>query len=92
MPQIQVRRGTTAQWAAANPILAAGEPGYDITLALFKIGNGTLHWLDLPSQSPTGSGGGGVGLTKDPSTGMYAIGAGSSLSKDPSTGMYLIGA
>ena len=49
MPQIQVRRGTTAQWTAANPILAAGEPGYDTTLELFKIGNGTSHWLDLPA-------------------------------------------
>lgn len=49
MPQIQVRRGTTAQWTAANPILAAGEPGYDIDLEVFKIGNGTDHWLTLPA-------------------------------------------
>lgn len=49
MPQIQVRRGTTAQWTAANPILAAGEPGYDTTLEVFKIGNGTDHWLTLPA-------------------------------------------
>lgn len=48
MPQIQVRRGTTAQWTAANPILAAGEPGYDTTLEVFKIGNGTDRWLTLP--------------------------------------------
>ncbi|WP_197478747.1 hypothetical protein, partial [Rhodococcus sp. EPR-279] len=49
MPQIQVRRGTTAQWTAANPILLAGEPGYDTTLEVFKIGNGTDHWGDLPA-------------------------------------------
>lgn len=50
MPQIQVRRGTTAQWTAANPILAAGEPGYDTDLEVFKVGNGTDQWLTLPAS------------------------------------------
>ncbi|WP_409365194.1 hypothetical protein, partial [Escherichia coli] len=27
--QIQVRRGTASQWSATNPVLAAGEWGYE---------------------------------------------------------------
>lgn len=45
--QIQLRRGTTAQWAAANPTLAVGEIGIDTTLNKFKIGNGSTAWSSL---------------------------------------------
>ena len=51
--QIQIRRGTTAEWAAASPVvLAAGEQGYDTTLKRFKMGDGTtafsaLEWNTL---------------------------------------------
>ncbi len=47
--QIQMRRGTTAEWAAASPVvLAAGEPGWDSTLKRLKIGDGTTAWASLP--------------------------------------------
>jgi hypothetical protein len=47
--QIQVRRGTTAEWAAAAPVvLAAGEPGYDSSLKRFKVGDGATAWVGLP--------------------------------------------
>lgn len=47
--QIQVRRGTTAEWAAASPVvLAAGEPGWDSTLKRLKIGDGATEWVGLP--------------------------------------------
>ena len=47
--QIQIRRGTTAEWAAADPVvLAAGEQGYDSTLKRLKIGDGTTAWASLP--------------------------------------------
>ena len=47
--QIQMRRGTTAEWAAASPVvLAAGEPGYDTTIRKTKIGDGTTEWASLP--------------------------------------------
>lgn len=36
---IQIRRGTTAEWAAADPVLAAGELGYDTDLNTLKAGN-----------------------------------------------------
>jgi hypothetical protein len=43
----QYRRGTTAEWSAANPVLAVGEPGIDITLKTIKFGDGTTAWNSL---------------------------------------------
>lgn len=45
--QIQFRRGTAAQWSATNPVLAAGELGYETDTGNFKIGNGTTAWNSL---------------------------------------------
>lgn len=56
--RIQYRRGTAAQWATANPILAAGEPGVVIPGDQMKVGDGVTAWNDLPYMSgpagPTG--------------------------------------
>lgn len=41
--QIQVRRGTAAQWTATNPNLAAGEIGFETDTNKFKIGTG-IGW------------------------------------------------
>lgn len=54
------RRGTAAQWTAANTVLAAGEIGVELgaTAAApqkFKLGNGTTPWNTLAY----GGGGGG---------------------------------
>ena len=47
--QIKMRRGTTAEWAAASPVvLAAGEPGWDSTLKGMKVGDGATEWAALP--------------------------------------------
>ena len=46
-PKIQVRHDTTANWAAANPTLAAGEVGLDTTLGKFKVGDGSTAWTTL---------------------------------------------
>jgi hypothetical protein len=53
------RKGTASQWSSANPILASGEPGYDLTNEILKIGDGISNWNGLP---PVGGGIGG-GLT-----------------------------
>jgi hypothetical protein len=45
---IQLRRGTSAQWGASNPILAAGEFGWESDTGEFKIGNGSTRWDILP--------------------------------------------
>jgi hypothetical protein len=45
--QIQLRRGTTIQWDAANPVLADGEIGIDSTTRQIKIGDGYTAWSNL---------------------------------------------
>ena len=45
--RMQQRRGTAAQWTAADPILASGEIGFESDTSQFKIGDGINHWDDL---------------------------------------------
>jgi hypothetical protein len=45
--RIQVRRGSTSDWNAANPTLNEGEIGYNTTLGAIKIGDGSNAWADL---------------------------------------------
>jgi hypothetical protein len=44
---IKLRRGTATQWSTANPVLAAGECGFDMTNNQLRIGNGTSNWSAL---------------------------------------------
>lgn len=52
----QQRRGTSAEWAAANPILRDGMIGYDRTLNKIKVGDGVTPWVGLTFSE----GGGGA--------------------------------
>jgi hypothetical protein len=54
--QIQLRRGTAAEWTAANPTLALGELGLETDTVKFKIGDGSTNWstLGYGIQGPTG--------------------------------------
>jgi hypothetical protein len=45
--RMQQRRGTAAQWTAANPTLAAGEIGFETDTNKFKMGNGSSAWASL---------------------------------------------
>jgi hypothetical protein len=45
--RMQQRRGTAAQWTSANPILNAGEMGWESDTNKFKIGDGTNHWANI---------------------------------------------
>lgn len=45
--RMQQRRGTAAQWTAANPVLAAGEIGFETDTSKFKMGNGSSNWAAL---------------------------------------------
>ncbi len=51
MTIMQIRRGTTAEWATSNPVLASGEEGLDTTLKATKIGDGATAWSGLPFQN-----------------------------------------
>ncbi|WP_062518794.1 SGNH/GDSL hydrolase family protein [Demequina silvatica] len=49
MTTIKLRRGTWAQWQAANPVLAAGEPGYETDTGKYRIGDGSTTFVLLPA-------------------------------------------
>jgi hypothetical protein len=48
--QIQIRRDTTANWAAVtpSPVLAEGELGLDTDSGEYKLGDGITSWDSLP--------------------------------------------
>jgi hypothetical protein len=46
--KFQLRRDSLADWNASNPVLRAGEPGYDSTTNGLKIGDGINPWAQLP--------------------------------------------
>ena len=52
---IQIRRGTAAQWTSANPVLSAGEQGFETDTGKFKIGTGSTAWTGLPYAAGTGT-------------------------------------
>ena len=65
---LQLRRGTAAQWSAANPILLDGEVGVDKTSNKIKIGDGVTSWNNLAysltgPEGPAGAAGLGAMLT-----------------------------
>ena len=51
--RIQIRRDTKARWVDLNPILAAGEMGFEIDNNRLKIGNGITAWNSLPYITET---------------------------------------
>ena len=44
---------TAAEWESQNPVLGAGEYGYDTTNKITKMGDGTTAWNALPAFSTT---------------------------------------
>lgn len=40
----QFKRGQAATWTSLNPILAAGEPGFELDTGRLKIGDGITQW------------------------------------------------
>lgn len=76
--RLQVRRGSSSAWTAANSILYAGEIGYETDSGRFKIGDGTTSWtsLDYNAVVPTGflAGSGlSVSVAGDGSTVTYSL-------------------
>jgi hypothetical protein len=82
--RIQLRRGSTAQWAAMSGVLAEGEIGVELLangLRRFKIGGNSLPWESLPyANLPANSGfiteGDGISL------GFDALGSGLNIGVD----------
>jgi hypothetical protein len=44
---VRLRKGTSTQWSTTNPVLSLGEPGFDSTNNLLKIGDGATSWTSL---------------------------------------------
>ena len=59
--RIQLRRDTTANWNNIDPVLADGEPGYDIVTNELRIGNGSNVWSELSANTISGGGGASTG-------------------------------
>jgi len=52
---IQLRRGTAAQWATANTVLAEGELGYETDTGFIKVGDGATAYNSITSYAVEGS-------------------------------------
>ena len=52
MTTILPRRGTAAQWTAANPVLAMGELGFETDTTRWKRGDGVTAWTALAYYQP----------------------------------------
>lgn len=48
---VVVRKGSSTDWSTANPVLASGEPGYDLTNKILKIGDGSTSWNSLANHN-----------------------------------------
>ena len=73
---IQVRRGSTSDWAVGSIVLSAGEWGLDTTTGRYKIGDGTTAWnsLTYAATLPTDfTGASGIGLSKGTNGSTIAI-------------------
>ena len=66
---VKVKRATAVRWASQNPVLAAGEIGYETDTRKMKLGDGTSSWTQLSylvadgTGSGTGTGTGGQAAT-----------------------------
>lgn len=81
--QLQFRRDNSNNWRFVNPVLASGEMGIELDTHLFKLGDGCLHWVDLPYgglNGPTGATGamGATGVMGATGTSGYTGATGAS--------------
>lgn len=73
---IQLRRGTSVEWASSLSALSQGEMGYDTTVKKIKIGDGSTLWSSLPWASITGSdfvGTSGININYTSASGIVTV-------------------
>lgn len=52
MAMIRIRRGTAVSWSSVNPILLAGEQGFEVDTRRYKIGDGMTRYNNLEYYVP----------------------------------------
>jgi hypothetical protein len=90
--QIQVRRGTAAQWTSTNPTLAAGEFGFETDTNKLKCGNGSTAWNSLSYLNNDGDITGvtaGTGISGGGTSGTVTVSIDTSVTADLSTAQTL---
>jgi len=45
--RLKLRRDTANNWESVNPVLAEGEPGFELDTSRIKIGDGESTWNNL---------------------------------------------
>lgn len=45
--QLQMRRGVSGTWTSNDPVLLAGELGYETDTGFWKVGDGSTAWSAL---------------------------------------------
>jgi hypothetical protein len=90
--QIQIRRGTAAQWTSTNPTLAAGEFGFETDTNKLKCGNGSTAWTSLTYINNDGDITGvtaGTGISGGGTSGTVTVSIDTSVTADLSTAQTL---
>jgi hypothetical protein len=86
--QIQIRRGTAAQWTSTNPTLSAGELGAETDTNKIKCGNGSTAWNSLPYIASDGDITGvtaGTGISGGGTSGTVTVSIDTSVTADLTT-------
>jgi hypothetical protein len=71
--QIQLRRGTAAEWSSVNPVLAQGELLLELDTGRLKVGNGIGRWNDLPYAGFTSQGSDPSNWDQNNRLGLYFV-------------------
>ena len=90
--QIQIRRGTAASWSSTNPVLAAGEFGFETDTNKLKCGNGVANYNSLSYINNDGDITGvtaGTGISGGGTSGTVTVSIDTSVTADLTTAQTL---